>query len=1147
MGGEPTVAATTSSASLQSLVVESGRSPEPRLNEFARLASAVQRQRYTDSVSDTDLVTRSTALWVLTQLDPDLETVLRKAGLDHARLGRVLSISGALQQSQKNDTEPTDANLHLDFTSALRTYLATLQKERRVVSLADLATAILRSGSGDSRGLLPSRLNEHGFNVADALSGLSGLTAADPAPDLPSAPRSGSTPPPEPRPAPAPPPEAIALQLSETMRGVARELSATSGSPAASADLTAFDIATAIARRHPEYAGGSLGAATLLAPPDAHRMDWEGWRDSVAGLYDRGVLTASGHKRLDGRLFLAGLGGLDPGLRSALDTAGAWALLLVEVDDEVVPTGSPLRPFLQDVRFRYGYSSDRADGLDQLGVQGEVNAVCEVITDPKVLPPLAIGLFGDWGTGKSFFMERMRERVAHLTAQPSAGGVGGVGSGTLPLKVVQIRFNAWHYADTSLWASLAVEIFERLADPEPVGEIARALWLRDRGDSGWQQRQELLTQLQTYRDAKAALQNEGEALKQERAAVEIRHAEATAKRQQAVKNMSVTDVAGELARDPEVGEALKNVASVLGFEPAAEEVGALAAELRTTAGYLQGVWRLVQHKTWAVALAAGFVVLTLMTLALVMRGGTAWLASLATAASSVVTAIVAAAKVLRPAAEKLNLAVDKLQSARGVVSERAAQLRLQRTKEERSLEVQLAELDDVITGTTRQMAELDEKIAATQAGAEALAVGRRLYDFLADRAAGYQKHQGVVGMLHRDFRLLDAQLRAYHPGALGQRAEPKPLDSSPRPTPADGSKLPHIDRVILYIDDLDRCPPAKVLEVLEAVHLLLALELFVVVVGVDPRWLQRSLRHQYRDLVTTGDPSTDAYLRVMPIEYLEKIFQIPLTLPAMEPRAYAQLISSLGPESAAPPKAPPPSTQPPSPADGDRTAPPTSAQMTHRATTNESPGGDRAPIRAPLGVEAGSSASGDPVGPRIDLTPAEIRFAQTLGALVATPRAAKRLMNTYRLIRATQHVGSRSRFLGAGLEANAEHPDGHQPGDYQAVLTLLAVAAGYPTMADRLIVALQEDAAVHNIETWPSFVAELAPHPATGPGKLVPKDLAKHILHPDEHPYGAAHDELATWTNLHAALAAAVESNQLRALEPYRRWCSIAARFSFTV
>ena len=44
-----------------------------------------------------------------------------------------------------------------------------------------------------------------------------------------------------------------------------------------------------------------------------------------------------------------------------------------------------------------------------------------------------------------------------------------------------------------------------------------------------------------------------------------------------------------------------------------------------------------------------------------------------------------------------------------------------------------------------------------------------------------------------------------------------------------------IERIVLYIDDLDRCPPERVVEVLQAVHLLLAFELFVVVVAVDAR------------------------------------------------------------------------------------------------------------------------------------------------------------------------------------------------------------------------------------------------------------------------------------------------------------------------
>jgi hypothetical protein len=704
-----------------------------------------------------------------------------------------------------------------------------------------------------------------------------------------------------------------------------------------------------------------------------------------------------------------------------------------------------------------------------------------------VKPPLAVGLFGEWGAGKSFFMEKMRERVAELTARPTP---------RRNLKVVQIRFNAWHYADTSLWASLAIEIFERLADPEPVDSTIREKWLTDQGDPKRADREQLLAQLETYRAAKAALDSERVRLETERRALEDRRKKASQERHDAVERAALTDIAGELAKNPEVRQAVGRISNALGLTPAVEELTGLATELRTTAGYLPAVWRLVRHKTWTVVLAAAFVVLTMATAALLVHGGWAGLSSLATAAASVGSVVVAATRFVHPAARQVNTALAEVESAIITASAIQADLRLRRRREERQLELTLAEKDREIAEATRAVAALDEKIAETEAATDALKVGRRLYDFLADRAAGYQKHQGVVGMLHRDFRFLDAQLRAY-------------LASTDR-IPG----LERIDRVILYVDDLDRCPPAKVLEVLEAVHLLLALELFVVVVGVDPRWLQRSLRHQYRDLVTSGDPRTDPYLRAMPIEYLEKIFQIPLTLPAMEPRAYAKLIASLAPSVAAP-----------EPTETRTTT------TTRRAPTNESPGGDRAPTRALLEVQPGSSASGAG-GRSIDLTRAEVEFAQQLGPLVDSPRAAKRLMNTYRLIRATQHVGSRSRFLGS---------DG-RPGEYQTVLTLLAVAAGYPTMADRLLVALEDDAGRERILGWSSFVAALKPADADGaPGALVPADLV------GRWPDDAAQAEAAMWANLHQGLQASLASNTLDDLEPYQRWGRVVARFSFTL
>jgi len=141
-------------------------------------------------------------------------------------------------------------------------------------------------------------------------------------------------------------------------------------------------------------------------------------------------------------------------------------------------------------------------------------------------------------------------------------------------------------------------------------------------------------------------------------------------------------------------------------------------------------------------------------------------------------------------------------------------------------------------------------------------------------------------------------------------------------------------------------------------------------------------------------------------------------------------------------------------------------------------------------------------------------------------------MNTYRLIQATQHVGSRSRFLGS---------DG-QPGEYQTVLTRLAVAAGYPMVADRLLVALENDAGSNGISRWSDFVAALDPQGAHGsPGALVPTDFAA------TSPGSIARADAASWANLHQGLQASIVPDGLADLEPFQRWGAVVARFSFTL
>ncbi|MEP7022825.1 MAG: hypothetical protein ABJB47_03230 [Actinomycetota bacterium] len=92
---------------------------------------------------------------------------------------------------------------------------------------------------------------------------------------------------------------------------------------------------------------------------------------------------------------------------------------------------------------------------------------------------------------------------------------------------------------------------------------------------------------------------------------------------------------------------------------------------------------------------------------------------------------------------------------------------------------------------------------------------------------------------------------------------------------------------------------------LEAIHLLLAVPLFVVVVAVDPRWLLRAITAHYRDLLHAPvppanpagdgqvDPDDEELWNSTPAQYLEKIFQVVLALPPLDTRGYQRLLRSV--------------------------------------------------------------------------------------------------------------------------------------------------------------------------------------------------------------------------------------------------------------
>ena len=58
---------------------------------------------------------------------------------------------------------------------------------------------------------------------------------------------------------------------------------------------------------------------------------------------------------------------------------------------------------------------------DFVGISTEVDAFAYLLASRSLEPPLAVGLFGDWGSGKSFFLDAIRRRIS-APRSPSARG-----------------------------------------------------------------------------------------------------------------------------------------------------------------------------------------------------------------------------------------------------------------------------------------------------------------------------------------------------------------------------------------------------------------------------------------------------------------------------------------------------------------------------------------------------------------------------------------------------------------------------------------------------------------------------------------------------------------------------------------------------
>lgn len=535
-------------------------------------------------------------------------------------------------------------------------------------------------------------------------------------------------------------------------------------------------------------------------------------------------------------------------------------------------------------------------GEDFLDVRHEARAFARLIASSGFEPPLAIGVFGHWGSGKTFFMERIAEELDRFDA---AAGTSGVGNAAMR-HIVPIRFNAWHYMETNVWASLVDVIFRELD-----GWLRRAARAAPPSGGSVDQLFESLSTAQAERlEAIEAVAERLGAREQARQRV----ADAGNARESHWKTVAETlagsdfeESARALGLSPLIDEGEKLRLAIGSVQAAGSDAGLLWASLRSRAADPR--WLLILIALLATApLLFGWIGERLAD-----EPAVAALTGLVTAAAVWTTALANNAKTAVAAMRRLHEVFQAVEEQRRAAREDTLAQH----------ENQVAEAQRLLTGAEAAAAEAQRRLFDGSAAG-------RIAAFIRSRAEGdtYSKHLGIIATVRRDFEQLtalmaesrrqarqemealdrqraDTQTRidALRARYLGEKVAPAVRESF-RPVAEALDRLEHVNahdnplgisigRIVLFVDDLDRCPPKSVYRVLQAVHLFLSFPLFVVIVGVDTRWMEASLEKELEGLVDSdGGGAT-------PQDYLEKIFQIPYWTRRMDEEASGAFVDGV--------------------------------------------------------------------------------------------------------------------------------------------------------------------------------------------------------------------------------------------------------------
>jgi hypothetical protein len=674
--------------------------------------------------------------------------------------------------------------------------------------------------------------------------------------------------------------------------------------------------------------------------------------------------------------------------------------------------------------------NDIPHGEDQLDILDEARALADAIALKDLNPPLVVGVFGGWGAGKSFVLHLIEKRLQDLRCEEIGSGDDALKNYPFVGHPYLIHFDAWTYAKGNLWASLMqttlVELDRQISleqelvaglkiDPCAASPVWKLLWqLTD------EQRQ-ILTKTELGRkaldNAKQFMQNGSPGclwdklmnlheIEVDELKIKEMELDVLRKRHLVARQKLEAQVDKELSMDAQkmawfpVWEEFQDMVKEKIEESDAVSFDEMMKAIPASKKLFVGVQNLSLPAIafMLVAVVGGFVLARADYIIDIY--------------SQIAGMLVAISTPIVQAWNWFEKRRDAYEQRITMIQESKSRQRQQRINDLTAITTEGSPGHEVAeTGENLRKKEATVERIRSQIGITGRA--RSLSDFLQTRLEEglYQKELGLLDQVQSDIQELSDSLLPSR--APGMRDRKQTDELFPRGDP----------RVVLFIDDLDRCPPDKVVEVLEAAQLLVKTQLFVIVIAIDVRYVTRALENEYKGvLVRSGEPSG--------LDYIEKIIQIPYRVRSVSEHGVGKFMRSQMEirEKVKPKKK-------------DNIDEETGTENTDLETKNTAEDQIK---RARLAVSAQATRTDS-----ITVSPKAIQFdpeeyaaiTESCSALAVSPRTMKRLVNVFKLLKLI--------WYRQGLD------DGPFIDIKKAMLAILALCSRYPEVLRKLLAEME--------------------------------------------------------------------------------------------